>query len=81
MYEGDINNYDQLMDAWYVAKNVYIQGKFGTSEVWIRITKKEAYRMIDTVFSADGRETPFDLEMDSGTFGTFDINRDLYLGM
>jgi hypothetical protein len=58
------------------AKVVYIQARFGVSEYWLKITKREAYSLLDTF---DPKITPKHAEMPTSCFGEFD-GRSVFLG-
>jgi len=72
----NLTTVDALQCALNVAKVVYIQARFGTSERWIRITKKEAQILVSNL---EREATPKEAEMYSNVFGTLNGTL-LYMG-
>ncbi len=77
MARYDITTVASLWCAVKAAKEIYILPKFGTSELWIKITKAEAKKLISGL---DVDETPMYYEMFADTFGTMTNGGTLYLG-
>lgn len=69
----------ELRNAIREANDVLIQARFGVSERWLKITKREAMTLFDDLTYGDEDATPDGFEMFTGTFGEL---RDgtLYLG-
>lgn len=80
--EVKLDTRSALLKALKQAKHVYIQPRFGTSETWIRISKKETLMLLICLGTWINPVTPEALEMYSGVFGTLSPNGngDLYLG-
>lgn len=68
-----------LLRALKQAKEVYVQPKFGSSETWLRVSKKEALMLLSCLGTRDNPTTPEGHEMYSDTFGSV-LNECLYIG-
>jgi len=77
MARYDITTVASLRCAVKMAKAIYILPRFGTSELWLKITKAEASKLIACYADSD---TPEHCEMFAGTFGTMTNGGTLYLG-
>jgi hypothetical protein len=77
MAHENINTVPQLKQAVKLAKRVFVQPKFGVSENWVQISKREAN---DFVSKMEDDTTPHRFEMYADTFGTFYNRTLLYLG-
>ena len=73
-----VDNVADLRRFLKVATYIFIQVRFGTSEKWVKLSKKEALLM---VASLNPTTTPQDAEMYSGHFGEwYPYSKSLYLG-
>ena len=77
MSHQNITTIPSLRLAIKVAKQVYVQAKFGTSERWVKISKLEANELLAQLF--DDTKDPEFYEMYSGVFGTFN-GKSLFMG-
>lgn len=77
----EIKTKTDLAKALKTAKAIYIQVRFGCSEDWIRITKREATTFVENNMGTDAdNPTPEDCSMYAGYFGIINENCELYLG-
>lgn len=60
-------NIGELRDGIKAAERVYIQPRFGTNESWVRISKREAFELLEPYNNSDG---PQYLEMGGDLVGT-----------
>jgi hypothetical protein len=72
-----ITNILELRAAIKNAKEVLIGVRFGVSEKYLKISKKEAYYLLENI---DQDSSPRDFEMYSGVFGEMDSKGILILG-
>ena len=72
----NLTTVQSLQCALNVAKTVYIQPRFGCSERWIKISKKEAQMLVSNL---ELTMTPKDAEMYTDVFGTLNGTL-LYMG-
>jgi len=74
----DIKTVTQLKFCVSMAKSIYVQPRFGTSEAWVKITKAEAKAFVEPYVHG---QTPEDCEMYTDIFGTYQVgSKTLYLG-
>ena len=67
----------ELLAAIRKASFVFVQPRFGCSEVWIKISKQEARWFVNKMLA---NETPESAEMGTDYFGTIGHDNNLYLG-
>jgi hypothetical protein len=78
MAHVDIKTIPELRAAIKLARCVWVQPRFGTSERWVKITKVEALEMIHAYTDSD---TPANCEMYGGVFGEYRTpSRALFMG-
>lgn len=82
---GDISDNTTLGNMITLVKSskvkcVYVLPNFGCNETWVKISKSQALKMLNT--NADGGEmlTAKDLQLYTGSFGNLDLNKTLWLG-
>lgn len=73
---SNLTTVQSLQCALNVAKTVYIQPRFGCSERWIKISKKEAQILVSNL---EQDATPQNAEMYTNVFGTLNGTL-LYMG-
>lgn len=67
----------RLKQAIRTTRNIYVQPRFGTSERWIRVSKKDALELIDGM--TDDKK-PYDYEMTGDIYGTLEDDGTLSIG-